>query len=559
MENAAPAFDGGYYLIREGLMRAGLNGHTAASPNAVSDTMLRAINIIQAVPWTVNGWVLDIMREAWLSGAKINSFPAADPEPMPARFSDEVWENFAKEEREAHKLSLASIHAANAKLVAKRDALLRKLDMAERLRDEPSIYFPHFLDFRGRIYPSPQDLNPQGDDIARSLIQFAEGKPLGPAGLSWLAVRLANAYGQDKLSFKERFAWVLDHEALIIDSAEDPLDGQRFWFGADEPFSFLATCREWAEAQRSGRPEEFVSHLPIPMDGTCNGLQHLSLMGRDPIGATATNCSAAPERHDLYSEVAEVVARMVSEDAVAGVAEAHEWVGRVDRKVVKRAVMTTPYGVTRRGIRDQLIKDGHLDGIDHKAVAARYMEEKISAALEQTVVSAKEIMAYFQDVAAALAARDLPLRWITPAGMEVTQSYFNLARREVETLSGRYIFWEEDDALGLDKRKQALASAPNIIHSFDAAMLALTVIAAHDRMGIQAFAFVHDSYGTHAADCPTLATILRNVAVDIYSRDQLAVFEEYVHAYAPGVELPARAPLGDFDVSEVRRAEYFFA
>jgi DNA-directed RNA polymerase len=559
MENAAPAFDGGYYLIREPLMRAGHNDHTSSNPSAISDTMLRAVNIIQAVPWSVNGWVLDIMREAWLSGCKINSFPSADPEPLPARLPEEEWEALSKEERERYKVRLANIHETNAKLIGKRDALLRKMDMAERLREERALYFPHFLDFRGRIYPMPQDLNPQGDDIARALIQFAEGKPLGPAGLSWLAVRLANAYGQDKLSFKERFAWVLDHEALIIDSAEDPLDGQRFWFEADEPFSFLATCREWAAAQRSGSPEEFISHLPIPMDGTCNGLQHLSLMGRDPVGAMATNCSAAPERHDLYSEVAEVVARMVSEDAVAGVAEAHQWVGRVDRSVVKRAVMTTPYGVTQRGIRDQLIKDGHLEGMDRKAVAARYMQEKITAALEETVVAAKEIMAYFQEVAGLLADRDLPLRWITPAGMEVTQSYYKLSERRVDTLEGRFTFWEEDADLGLDKRKQGLASAPNVIHSFDAAMLALTVIAAHGRMGIQAFAFVHDSYGTHAADCPTLATILRNVAVDIYSRDQLAAFEEYVHAYAPGIELPARPPLGTFDVSEVRRAEYFFA
>ena len=29
------------------------------------------------------------------------------------------------------------------------------------------------------------------------------------------------------------------------------------------------------------------------------------------------------------------------------------------RKVVKRGVMTTPYGVTPQGIRDQLITDGH--------------------------------------------------------------------------------------------------------------------------------------------------------------------------------------------------------
>jgi DNA-directed RNA polymerase len=36
-------------------------------------------------------------------------------------------------------------------------------------------------------------------------------------------------------------------------------------------------------------PEEFVSHLPVPLDGSCNGLQHLAAMGRDVVGAQATN------------------------------------------------------------------------------------------------------------------------------------------------------------------------------------------------------------------------------------------------------------------------------
>lgn len=39
-------FDGGYYLIREPLLRQGLYKH-ATSPEAVSDTMLNAVNLIQ--------------------------------------------------------------------------------------------------------------------------------------------------------------------------------------------------------------------------------------------------------------------------------------------------------------------------------------------------------------------------------------------------------------------------------------------------------------------------------------------------------------------------------
>ena len=46
-----------------------------------------------------------------------------------------------------------------------------------------------------------------GDDLARGLLLFAKPKPLGPTGLYWLKVQLANLYGKDKLSLDGRVAW----------------------------------------------------------------------------------------------------------------------------------------------------------------------------------------------------------------------------------------------------------------------------------------------------------------------------------------------------------------
>lgn len=85
---------------------------------------------------------------------------------------------------------------------------------------------------------------------------------------------------------------------------------------------------------------------------------------------------------------------------MAGNELAHEWVGKITRKVVKRAVMTTPYGVTERGIAEQLMSDGHTEGMDQRAKAATYLKNKIVVALDETVTSAKQIMAWLQAVAA---------------------------------------------------------------------------------------------------------------------------------------------------------------
>jgi len=38
-----------------------------------------------------------------------------------------------------------------------------------------------------------------GADLARGILEFAEGKELGTHGLRWLKIHLANKIGKDKL------------------------------------------------------------------------------------------------------------------------------------------------------------------------------------------------------------------------------------------------------------------------------------------------------------------------------------------------------------------------
>lgn len=44
------------------------------------------------------------------------------------------------------------------------------------------------MDFRGRVYPICPHLQHMSGDMARSLLIFARGEKLGPAGLDWLKV-----------------------------------------------------------------------------------------------------------------------------------------------------------------------------------------------------------------------------------------------------------------------------------------------------------------------------------------------------------------------------------
>jgi DNA-directed RNA polymerase len=93
-----------------------------------------------------------------------------------------------KEARFREKLKLLKEHQKNRETHGLRCEFLLRLSIAQCFKTVNHIYFPHNMDFRGRVYPIPPHLNHMGADINRGLLEFAEGKPLGKEGLFWLKV-----------------------------------------------------------------------------------------------------------------------------------------------------------------------------------------------------------------------------------------------------------------------------------------------------------------------------------------------------------------------------------
>ncbi|MED6233153.1 hypothetical protein ATANTOWER_007575, partial [Ataeniobius toweri] len=182
---------------------------------------------------------------------------------------------------------------------------LYKLSIAHHMRDE-LFWFPHNMDFRGRTYPCPPYFNHLGSDVTRAMLVFAEGKPLGSKGLDWLKIHLVNLTGLKKRSsLRERLEYANSIMEDILDSADDPLNGKKWWMEADEPWQALGCCMEIANAVRSPDPTKFISHFPVHQDGSCNGLQHYAALGRDVIGATSVNLMPCEVPQDVYSGVAQ--------------------------------------------------------------------------------------------------------------------------------------------------------------------------------------------------------------------------------------------------------------
>lgn len=427
------------------------------------------------------------------------------------------------------------------------------------------------MDWRGRLYPAQSMLNPQSDDIGKALLEFAEGKPIGESGLRWLMIHLANKWGLDKAPMQERIEWVHENHDQILRWAEDPL-GDRGWEDADSPWQFLAAVFEYAEVFTSGLLYAYESRLPIAMDGSCNGLQNFSAMLRDEVGGKATNLVPMDRPQDVYTEVLNVVVPNVEADAAAEEELAKVWLGKIDRGIVKRNVMTMPYGVTLFGMKDQIRNelakrngpDGKYLDIHNDNAASLYLAQRIWEAVGTVVVAARQTMDWLQTTARVAAKANVPIRWITPSGFLVQQFYSKAKNVRIDTLWGavraRYSLNFPTDKV--DSRKQALGISPNFVHSMDASHLVLTVNKALDA-GITSFAMVHDSYGTHAADAETLAYLLREAFVEMYTQhDVLEEFRQGVLRQIPEEfheEVPEVPPKGSLDLSAVKDSLYFFA
>ena len=108
--------------------------------------------------------------------------------------------------------------------------------------------------------------------------------------------------------------------------------------------------------------------------------------------------------------------------------------------------------------------------------------------------------------------------------------------------------------------KQASAFPPNYIHSLDASHMMMTARACHDR-GI-AFAGVHDSFWTHAADVDTCRHQIRAQFVRLYAQPLLARLHADMQAAlreaGSATELPPPPRVGELDLRAVLQSTYFF-
>ena len=506
-------------------------------PRKQGDIPIAMLNNLQQQAYKVNPVVFavaDYLYEQRISVGKFRHDAPLDPPISPG-------EDATEEQLAEYKRTRREREDYNAQLSQKNWRTTEVMYAARKYADEERFWMPASFDYRGRVYFLNTALNPQGTDFDKSLLYFAdEAEP----NEWWIGFHLSTTYGNDKATLADRIQWVKDNQALIKRVAEDPI-GNHEWHEADEPWSFLAACLEYHAIFIA--KTKTTSGLPIGIDATCSGLQHLAAMTKCGRTAALVNVTPTPKPADAYLTVANAACAYLPSEQV-------KW---MSRKVTKRSVMTTPYGVTMQSargyIREQLIKDGHKDDLREPGVLTGIVKAIFNKAIPEVLPGPIKVMAWLKRSAGEILKTKDVIQWTAPSGFVVTQDLRTSNTVEVKTrlLGGARIkvFVGDGWADGPDVAHHKSALAPNVVHSNDAALLHLT-FAYWDKP----FTVIHDCVLGRSCDMDALSAEIRLQFAEMYKGDVLEDWARQV-----GVEIPHDLIQDTLDIDSVNKSEYFFS
>jgi len=311
---------------------------------------ITSVDKLQRTGWRINQRVYDALI------ANKDSFISSTP----------VEDNDAKEMKRRSKLVEWGFITTKAKL----------------LYDQDVFYQYMQADYRGRLYYSESFLNYQGSDLARGMMTFARGKPMTEDGLFWLAVHTANSFNQsynideipewceadyvkylkdenlesisvDKFTLEDRVRWTNDNMEVIIEMGRKSIVANI----AEKAVSFLSCCLEWFDYQRAVKDNRIhISHLPVPVDGSNNGWQHLGAISKDSQTGRLVGLIPVDIQHDFYVQTAKQLYQLTTDERLKGILDQMP-MKHIRKGISKRGSMTRAYSAGAKKIAENMFFD----------------------------------------------------------------------------------------------------------------------------------------------------------------------------------------------------------
>lgn len=517
--------------------------------NIEKDIIYRMVNNISSTPYKINKQLLDYLDK--------------DGEKYKILMSQDVIDKYENIENK-------STYIKNKLKGFKSEYLLQEniLEIATLFKNK-NIYFPVRLDQRGRLYCVSHYFNYQASELAKGLLLFANAgivKRNDEQAIKFLKIYGANCFGLDKLSHKKRLEWVDNNVEDIIN-----YDNGKLINKAKSKVLFLSFCMEFVQFYGFICDEsavQFKTYLPIQLDATCNGFQHLALLSNEKKLFEQLNITKSPtseEPGDLYNYILFRLDGMLrdklkSDNLNPKLRESYERLHEFvwSRSDIKKAIMTIPYNASRRSI-SKYIKDSleflsyNSEQLDEPKYVINKLKKKVKITnkiikwygkeQEKNKVNSEDIdilvsiiydiikleftkisrlTQYLRNVANICNNLNVPICWSLPHGLEVKQSYLQkyTERIKVFSFSNMRLNITKSDKNKFDSNKQVIALMPNLIHSLDAASMVLL----YDQFSKIYFNSinlytVHDCFSSTAEKISNMVTILRSVYTKFYSDD----------------------------------------
>ena len=577
----------------------------------LSAQWVAAVNKLQSVGWRINRRVLDTLtenREHFVS-------------------DKEITDNDAKEQKRRSKKVEWSFITKKAELLKDKDVFYQYLD----------------ADYRGRLYYIEPFLNFQGSDIARSLLKFARAKPMTEDGLYWLAIHTASSFNMsygideipewceadyykhlkkegledisvDKMTLADRVEWTNQYMKEIVNAGKD----KELSRDAEKAVAFLACCIEWADINEAALDNRIhMSHLPIPVDGSNNGWQHLGAISKDKLTGKLVGLVPVDIQKDFYVQTAKRLMEDNKDEHIYSILNKMP-MKHIRKGISKRGSMTRAYSAGQTKISENMFFDCKTEdfhtkyGIEEKDCYK--LAGQLIKAINEVCPGPLKTMAYLQAVAKyelgsyirvhkdgsvagaefatlekrrkeLFKARELSeeeleeldaimkekanynfvleggngkeeLSWSTPSGFKVKyQNWIMKANKCHGSIGKERVYHVAQLPTTIpDIRGFMCGISPNFIHSMDASHMALVTANWTGEFGA-----VHDSFSTHACDVDKLLKLTKDKFIEMYDVDNIYEDIEQTILTTPATYEIDKPEYGELDIQGIRESEYFFA
>ena len=321
---------------------------------------------------------------------------------------------------------------------------------------------------------------------------------------------------------------------------------------------FLAFCIEYKRYNDflyDGNLIEFNTYLPIQLDATCNGFQHLSLLSQESKlydELNLTNTGKYPKDfynfllHKVQVYLKDKLDENITEEGKGSITRLNNFI--FTRSHVKKIIMTIPYNSSQRSMGEYLRSELDQKNYDENIKCYWYTGKDdpnnsinsnditlliniITNIIKHDFNKINKLIKYLRNIAKLFNTLNLPIYWSLPSGLNIYQSYLQSKSVTISPFAYNKIKLnlKVSSRDKLDHNKQLRALMPNLIHSLDAYSMTELYYTLSSKFDEVQFYSIHDCFGTTTDKVECLKSLLVYVYVDLYSEDH------YLYKFDKGI------------------------